>query len=153
MFVSSFIMQTSGLKERGEGRQGGGWSGVWFSVSELPAKSLGSNKNAGNKPPPPPGRPSQLGSLVQSQGVSGGLSGDLREGPTPGASGPGGSFRGRVSWAPRATSHPGGLPASPEDAGAWVSSAPRGRGGLLEAGRGQSGGGLMMAPSTWAQSA
>lgn len=59
-----------------------------------------------------------------SQGVSGGPSGDLRGGPTLGASGPGGSFGGRVPRAPRATSRPGGLPASPEDAGAWVSPAP-----------------------------
>lgn len=72
MFVSSFIMQTSGLKEKGERRQGGDWSGVWFSISGLPAESWGATMH----------RISQLGSLVWSQGVSRGLSGDLREGLT-----------------------------------------------------------------------
>lgn len=63
-------------------------------------------------------RISQPGSLVWSQGVSGGLSGDLREGPTLGTTAQGGSFRGSVPRVPRLTGYPGGLPTSPEDTGA-----------------------------------
>ena len=132
-----FFIHNADIRSEGEGRRETGWGqcGVWFSVSEPPAKSLGSNKSAENKCRPLPGGPSQPGSLVQS-GSQRGPSGDLRDGPTSGAPGPGGSFWGRVPQASRATSRPGGLPASPGAAGAWVSPAPRGQGGPLEAGRG-----------------
>ena len=149
-----FFVHNADIRSEGEGRREAGWGPVWGLVLRLrtTGRELGGN-NAENKPRPPSGGPGQLGSLVWSQGVSRGLSGDLREGLTPGTMEQEGSFRGRGPQAPRLAGHPGGLPTSLEDTGAWISPAPRGRGGLLEAGRGQSGGGLMMAPRTWTQSA
>lgn len=71
-------------------------------------------------------RISQLGSLVWSQGVSRGLSGDLREGRL-GTTGQGGSFRGQRPGLPRLTGHPGGLPPLPGGHGGLAPSTPRTR--------------------------